>query len=741
MIPGTTFPPARHAKSNGLLTRSLRAPPARFSFGLALFVLVGVASFGAASIVAADLSWIQTARVFLIDAYQPPFAPQLEYNAEALARTMVEMHANTVRIATMGKYATIQGVRFSTHPDLGNRDVLAETIAACKPRGIRTVAYISTGHKLAWSMVTRDYPEYAQRVRPGGGPDRQHMYVGEDHGTVCWNTPYRRAFLDLVEHVVRDYAVDGVYFDTWRPFYFWPGLKVCYCDGCRNGFQGASGQVLPWHEREADYTDQERGIIADYHKWYYEELMTVLKEVRRIVKTHKDIPLIYNLNNGDNMAYEDPRILEAMDAFLYERGHSLLERAQGVSLARAGGLGVWPYVGVYNNWPRVIPNGLDYQQEIFATAAFGGAPIIAQPYAYVTQTENRHWVSFPFSVLEHLERGLQGAENVPYVGVVQATRNPPGHAQTGWFWSADVRSSTLGAFAACLYGHLQVSSVPQAVLDEPDRLARYAVLYLADVPQLTERRRQNLERYVENGGGLVACFGTSLYGPAGERLEQFQLESLLRVRPAHPRGELAEVINSYRCMTGGPNDLYLASHSAVDGPLVPLGYFEPVEVLEGGSRIMDIVTGDGRRSILPGVVTSHYGKGRVVYLASSLESLYSQTRQSVLGDCLRRLVESVATPPPPYRVTAPGTLIVNLTQNGDRRVLHLLNWTTEPENESGYLPPIDNVCVRLRLPEGKQARRLAGFPTTSFRRKQSGQELELRFPRIDSYEAVVFELQ
>ena len=50
---------------------------------------------------AADLNWIQTARVFLIDAYQPPFAPKLEYDAQALARTMVEMHANTVRISTM----------------------------------------------------------------------------------------------------------------------------------------------------------------------------------------------------------------------------------------------------------------------------------------------------------------------------------------------------------------------------------------------------------------------------------------------------------------------------------------------------------------------------------------------------------------------------------------------------------------------------------------------------------------
>ena len=56
------------------------------------------------------------------------------------------------------------------HPELGSRDILAETIAAMKPRGIRVVPYISTGHKLAWSMVTRDYPEYAHRARPGGGP-------------------------------------------------------------------------------------------------------------------------------------------------------------------------------------------------------------------------------------------------------------------------------------------------------------------------------------------------------------------------------------------------------------------------------------------------------------------------------------------------------------------------------------------------------------------------------------------
>ena len=166
---------------------------------------------------AADLDWMQTARVFLIDAYEPPFAAKLEFDAKALAETMAHMNANTVRIATMGKYALIPGVRFTPHPELGSRDILAETIAACKPRGIRVVPYVSTGHKLAWTMVTRDYPEYAQRTSPGGGPARSHMFVGEDHGTVCWNTPYRQAYLDLVERLVRDYDIDGIYFDTGPP--------------------------------------------------------------------------------------------------------------------------------------------------------------------------------------------------------------------------------------------------------------------------------------------------------------------------------------------------------------------------------------------------------------------------------------------------------------------------------------------------------------------------------------------
>ena len=146
---------------------------ANLSFLLLVFFIHSIPGF-------AQYEWLNTARIFLIDAYQPPFAPKLEFDAEKLAQTMQDMHVNVVRMSTMGKYATVQGIRFPVHPDQGNRDLLAEMIAACKPRGIKVIPYISTGHKLAWSTVTEKYPDYAQRIKPGGGPQRDHMYVGED---------------------------------------------------------------------------------------------------------------------------------------------------------------------------------------------------------------------------------------------------------------------------------------------------------------------------------------------------------------------------------------------------------------------------------------------------------------------------------------------------------------------------------------------------------------------------------
>ena len=699
--------------------------------------------------------WLQTARVFLLDAYQPPFAPELEYDAESLSETMVDMNANVLRFPTMGKYATIQGVRFSRHPDQGNRDFLSETIEACHSKGIKVIVYISTGHKLAWSMVTKDYPEYGQKTTPGGLPSRSHMYVGEDHGTVCWMTPYKKAFLDLVVHVVRDYDIDGIYFDKLDPFYFWPGKQLCYCDGCRNGFRKSTGLEIPYHKNDKDYTPEELKTIDKYHEWYKEKFMTeVVQKIRKIVKTYKNIPLISNINNPETMANQDPRIIDSMDAFLYERGHSMLERAEGVGAPRSVGLHIWPYVGVYHNWPRLAFQGLNYQQEIFTNLMFGGGSIIAQPTGYLYQTENRGYVRYPFSIIKKYEKELEGLENQPYVGVLFAYDSPKEHVQSGWLSGiTDARTSTRGAFSACLYNHIQVSSISEFVLDDPDKLKEYPILYLANIPFLSDVRIKNIINYVNNGGCLIASYATTLFNAAGKKQSRFDLEKLFKVKPLIPQKKLSDIINSYKAMVGGPNDLYLLANKdnkkifgkEWKNKLFPLWYYEPVEVLDGGKVLMNIVTGYNRQPILPGVVMSTYGKGRVIYCASGLESLYDLQGPDMIGELIQKFVKTVSDEIAPYKVSAPACLITNLTKKENQMVFHLTNWTgnkfEKPWKNEYYLAPVENVRVQIRIPDNKKVKNVYTLVETDYTKKITGQTLEVFFPRIGAYQAVVVELE
>jgi hypothetical protein len=707
------------------------------------FVLVLFLQFQAMPACCQKNDWLNTARIFLIDAYQPPFAPKLEFDAEKLAQTMQEMHANVVRMSTMGKYATVQGIRFSTHPDQGNRDLLAEMIAACKPRGIRVIPYISTGHKLAWSMVTRDYPDYAQRTSPGGGPERDHMYVGEDMGAVCWNTTYRQAYLDYVTHIVRDYDIDGIYFDSWMPFYFWPGKKVCYCDGCVKGFGKDTGLELPWHKSDSDYSNTDLETIEKYHAWYREKLIGIVNEVRGIVKSFKDIPLIYNINDPEKIMYEDPRVISAMDAFLYERGESMLERAEGVSLAKTLGIQVMPYIGGYDNWPRIVNNQLDIQQEIFTTIMFGGAPILSQPYPYIENVKNRQFVSYPFKLIHDNEELFVTLKNEPYVAVIYGSYDPTGHAKAGWWWKADARTATQGAFAACLYGHIQVTSAMPGLLNNPEQLSEYKVLYLADNVYLTDRQIKNIGQFVYQGGGLIVSYATSLYGPGGERNASFALQDLIRVRSIQLPAELG----NYQAMIGGPNDLYLLQrkNSAEPGSkwndqLVPAWYYEPVEVMEGGKVIMDIVTGDDRRPVLPGAVLSRFGKGQVLYSSSSIESLFGSNGNPVLKDLIASFIATVTPAPLPYTIEAPSGLIANLAGSGNHYVLHLTNWTGNMFEKNhlmvDYIAEANDVSVKFVIPDNQTVESVKSLTGSDFTMQISRNILEILLPRAGVYEGI-----
>lgn len=719
---------------------------------LALMAAASVSRATAAEPAPADeFEWLRHARVFILDAYTYPLYPKIEFDAEKFAQAMADMHVNTVRVATSGNYWLIPGTPFGTAPDLGKRDILAECIAACKPRGIRVVPYVRAGGEAALEIVK---PEWAYRTNP-----RSDLYVWWDLGgkrtAFCWNSAYRQAFFALIERLASHYDIDGMYFDAWKLFYRFQPPQVCYCAGCRTGFRAATGLELPYRENVQRYDASEREIIGRYHDWCREELLKIFRETKRRIRSHKNIPLVFNLNHArfirDDPSFTHPRIIEESDAFLYEMSRSMLERAEGTSLALAHGLAVWPYSDAYHGFPRIPVYQYSQQQHIFATMAFGGSPTLYHTYFFVDHAEARAPVREAFGTFERNRRYVEGFRPEPFCAVVWNDRDPPGHAGDHWLWKTSARLCTAGAFAACLDQHVQVTSLLKDDLSRPELLRRYGVLYLPDICMLSDGQLAGIRRFVSEGGGLVMTYATSLYDENGKRRADFALGDLAKVRRIEPDAAKRDKMNSTLAM-GGAWDLYLKARSGqrvLQGPrakdLLPAAVYEPVDALPGATVAADIVMGTGSEALFPGLVVSQYGKGKVAYIPAALDAMYRQTRIRQFSDLLRDVVAYVSPRNIPYEIDAPATLIANLMSRGNTRVLHLINWTgcnyESEQQEVYYIPPVKDVVVRYQVPRGKRVTGVKLFVPAEFSQRVEGNVLSVTLPKVDNYQGVVIEME
>jgi len=699
---------------------------------------------------AEPFEWLRHARVFILDGYTYPLYPKIEFDARKFAATMADMHVDTVRVATSGNYWLIPGTPFGTAPDLGKRDILAECIAACKPRGIRVVPYVRAGGEAAVEVVK---PEWAYRDSPRGKL-RVWWDLGGRRSAFCWNTGYRRAFHALVEKLAAKYDIDGMYFDSWLLFYRFTHPKVCYCEGCRTGFRAAAGLELPFHENLPGYTAAEWEIIHRYHDWYRGQLLDIFRQTKRLIRSHKSIPLIFNLNHARNIrnpSFTSPEIVEQSDAFLYEMSRSMLERVEGTSLAVSHGLAVWPYSDAYHGYPRIPVYQYGQQQHLLATMAFGGSPTVYHSYVYVDHPEARGPVREAFDIFERNRRYVEGFRPEPFCAIGWNESDPPGHADNSWLWKTNARLCRTGALAACLDRHIQTTSLLAEDLGRPEVLGRYEVLYLPDLCSLSERQLVGIRRFVAEGGGLVMTYATSLYDEDGKRRADFALGDLARIQRVEPDAAMRDKMASTLAM-GSAWDLYLKARPgqhvlapALAGDLLPTAVYQPIKALPGGTVAADVVMGSGSEPLFPGLVIARHGKGKVAYVPAALDAMYRQTRFRQFADFLRDVVAYVSPRGLPYEVDAPAALIANMMSRADTRVLHLINWTGcnyETEQQAVYyIPPVKNVAVRYKVPQGKRVTGVRLFAPGDYTHRVEGGVLHVTLPEVDKYQGVVIEME
>lgn len=188
-------------------------------------------------------TWYEHAyRRAVIDMHVPDWDERFltRFDADRYAAALVEAKAQSIVCYAQShvglfNYPTKVGKQ---HAGWKGRDAFGEVLARCHDRGIAVVAYTSLNFD-RW--CADNHPEWRMVAHDGKPLGR-----GGRHGLVCPNSPYREYVRAFADELATRYEVDGVRFDMT----FWPGL--CFCTHCQKRFDAEVGGELP---RTIDWTD------------------------------------------------------------------------------------------------------------------------------------------------------------------------------------------------------------------------------------------------------------------------------------------------------------------------------------------------------------------------------------------------------------------------------------------------------------------------------------------------------
>ncbi|TXI80050.1 MAG: hypothetical protein E6Q40_15310, partial [Cupriavidus sp.] len=307
---------------------------------------------------------------FLIDGYWPPLYPRIEYDAEVMLGRAKELGCSVVRFPSVGKWATYPSEIMPPHPDLGGRDLIAETIEAARRLDTRVVLYLSVGHALPESLVRASRPDWGALEDDGNQPRSRQFFGGE--GVVPLDTfgRYWTDILRMVDELLGRYEVAALYLDgPYYGWHYWEGL-ISQAAGTRETYLRETGRALP---RNADGVTAE---VRDFWRWAADKLLTLFQEIRTRAGA-AGVPVMFNLCAG-KAGCEDisDKLLALADGCLLER---IMGGLKGFAKARRAGCFVWQYASHHTYWPRLSSPTLE-SDVLFAaseTVRYGGRSIYA----------------------------------------------------------------------------------------------------------------------------------------------------------------------------------------------------------------------------------------------------------------------------------------------------------------------------------------------------------------------------
>ncbi|MFO0843643.1 MAG: beta-galactosidase trimerization domain-containing protein [Gemmataceae bacterium] len=601
--------------------------------------------------------------------------------------------------------------RRSPHVPLGR---LERDIAEYKRLGVRILAVYPPTLQ---GEVYADHPDWRRIATNTTAIPTIDLKKYPHGGMLCLLGPYGDFFIDVLAEILTKYPdVDAFSFD---------GIHyggVCYCKHCRENYRKDAGAEIP----NADLNDP---AFRKYQHWADRRMEGLVRRMQtRLKKIKPDVALVTWTTNAGRFGHflSIPRNMPARMNLLFDAPDQefwLDETNRGTTIVPAfANAYAWATTNhrVAFSEPYILSHGNPYGKDSFPPHEISRRMLLALTYGAMPSIavgQPNHLQAELYACMDEVQRRkpwLTHKSPEPWVALVMSDNTRNFYGRSAGRVEERYMANVFGAFRAAVEEHLPVTVVNDWNLNDAD-LAKYRALVLPNTACLDRDQVAAVERFVRNGGGLVASLDTSLFDEFGNPRDNFALADVFGVSyrglpdEAPAKGDLD--VNFAKSI---PADYWEKPKSVFDfrqdvssllnqGKMKTYVGDQPVTfkgaavrvAAKGATAIGTLKAKAGLGAEFPAVLTRAHGKGRVVYLAAAFDAAYYLYAYPYQRLVLKHAIRHAAGGPPPVAVEAPmcvhSTVMRQAKGGKERLVVHLFS---DLNTTAHHALPGDDVPLR-----------------------------------------------
>ncbi|MCW3089454.1 MAG: hypothetical protein JWP81_523 [Ferruginibacter sp.] len=604
---------------------------------------------------------------------------------------------------------------------LGDKDLLGYLVKGC--RKMNMTICLRTDPHAARQNVYDAHPDWIAVT--ADGKKRRH-WANPDLWVTCALGPYNFEFMTEVnKEIMTKFEPEGIFSNRWN------GSGVCYCEHCVKNFKAFSGgQEIPKNGvttmdasgrrivGKEELTPAEAALVLKYREWYVERLKELWflwdAGVRKIKSTSRFIP------NG----FPDRKLTgQLSDIFFVDRqGRTGVippwNNGRGAKELRAGGMAMKPLIGIFSVGLEDSPrwkDSVNTEAEIKVWAANGIANGMLPCFVKFGATPiDKRWMPGVKTIYEgcfRSERYLRNTAPIARVAMVISERAAGGDYGAKP-WQQDNPSHVNGMYHNLVEGHMPFEMINTTVLDA-EHLKPFKLLILANTVALSDTQCDQLRKFVEAGGSLLATFESSLYDENGKQRADFGLADVFGV--SYDKGVEGPMQNSYLSLRSDP--VSKKFHPVLEG------LEDAVKIINGIYRVKiapvansfpspvtliptypDLPMEDVYTRIPPTDTREVYlrevGKGRVAYIPWDIDRSFWQYMALDHGKLLNNTIRWALNEEPVVTVKAPGLIETTAWRQKQSMTVHLVNLTNPMMMKGPFRELIPVTAeVSIKIPE------------------------------------------